>query len=250
VWLLGPSGPIHGHAHVQLTEKSFFLVGKVVRILVERAGYETSIGRRLGADGSAMAEVLYRDGPVVFGRDRWTAFLSAFVELVRTAYRPDAGTSVAEFFALMADLRGSGRLAEILDLARSARSHVRDFRAQLLASPGRIPALDPLVPGILDTVAGWPDHPLWIVHDEQPALNGSRLAQLEALLGGAASLRFVDSRADARIQVADFLAGVARRIAEDALTGQGDAELTELLRPYVDARSVWGDQRSRPALYR
>ncbi len=63
-----------------------------------------------------------------------------------------------------------------------------------------------------------------------------------------AAVRLVDSMADARVQVADFLAGVARRIAEDALGGAPDEELTDLLRPYVDPRSVWGDGTSWSAL--
>jgi hypothetical protein len=50
------------------------------------------------------------------------------------------------------------------------------------------------------------------------------------------------------VQVADFLAGTARRIAEDALTGNGDAELTAMLRPYLDPASVWGDSTSWTAL--
>jgi hypothetical protein len=36
-WLLGPSGPIHGHAHVQLTDKAFFVVGRVIDLLVGEA---------------------------------------------------------------------------------------------------------------------------------------------------------------------------------------------------------------------
>lgn len=46
------------------------------------------------------------------------------------------------------------------------------------------------------------------------------------------------------MQIADFLAGVARKIASDELNGNGDAELTSLLRPYVDVLSIWGDDRS------
>ena len=62
------------------------------------------------------------------------------------------------------------------------------------------------------------------------------------------NVRLVDSMDDARVQVAEFVAGVARRIAEDALTGKRDAELTTLLRPYVDPQSVWGDSGSWAAL--
>lgn len=59
-----------------------------------------------------------------------------------------------------------------------------------------------------------------------------------------AGLRLVVSRLDARVQLADFLAGIARRIASDELGGRGDPALTALLRPYTGAAAVWGDERS------
>jgi hypothetical protein len=61
-------------------------------------------------------------------------------------------------------------------------------------------------------------------------------------------LRGADSRTDPRVQVADLLAGLARRIASDELLGRGDPELTTLLRPYVDPASIWQDDRSWSAL--
>jgi hypothetical protein len=57
-------------------------------------------------------------------------------------------------------------------------------------------------------------------------------------------VRLVDSRADHRVQVADFLAGAAWRIAADELRGRGDTELTALLRPYIDPYSIWADDVS------
>lgn len=67
--------------------------------------------------------------------------------------------------------------------------------------------------------------------------------------GPLARLVRVDSMTDSRVQVADFLAGVARKIAEEELEGRGDPELTELLRPYLDTASFWADDRSAAALF-
>jgi hypothetical protein len=44
-----------------------------------------------------------------------------------------------------------------------------------------------------------------------------------------------------RVQLADILAGAARKIASDQLGDSGDAELTALLLPFVDEYSIWGD---------
>ena len=74
-------------------------------------------------------------------------------------------------------------------------------------------------PGYHDDLRRW--------HDAEPDALMAVLRILGASLHG---LRFVDSRTDPRVQVADFLAGTARRIASDDLAGRGDPELTALVR--------------------
>jgi len=56
----------------------------------------------------------------------------------------------------------------------------------------------------------------------------------------------VDSRTDPRVQVADLLAGVARKVAADELLGRRDPNLTALLRPYVDSASRWCSRMADP----
>jgi hypothetical protein len=190
VWLLGPASPMYRHARVHLTEKAFFLLGKII----ELAGG--------GSDGQARA--VYREGPLRLGSPQWETLLKSFNAMMRARNR------------------------------------------ELLHRPDGIPTLDLLVPAIVRAVDHWgTDGPVSIVHDQQNLLNEDRIAELKAILGDRlAGLRLVDSRSDARVQIADFLAGVARKIASEELNGRGDAELTALLRPYVDPRSIWGDDRS------
>ncbi|MDT8911830.1 DUF3800 domain-containing protein [Amycolatopsis sp. PS_44_ISF1] len=215
-WLLGPSGPLLGAAGVLVADKALFAAGKVVDLLVDQVPYPGCLSRR--PDARALA--LHRAGTRIHGVTGWTEFLRSFTDLLRTSPRRD-GTSPAEFFARAGQFAG-------------ARAHVEELRARLLADPRLVPPLDPLMPALVDTVAHW--RPTAVVHDEQPSLTPERLDQL---LGPGPELRFVDSRTDPRVQVADFLAGAARRIAEDHLHGHGDAELTGLLRPYVLPASVW-----------
>lgn len=123
---------------------------------------------------------------------------------------------------------------------------LKSFNDLVRAQP-ELAALDLHIPAIAQAVAYWSTggNPVAIVHDQQNLLTEERLLSLKEMLGSRlASLRFVDSRDDARVQIADFLAGVARRIASDELNGHGDAELVELLRSYVDPMSRWGDERS------
>ncbi|TWP50912.1 DUF3800 domain-containing protein [Lentzea tibetensis] len=115
-----------------------------------------------------------------------------------------------------------------------AHVHLVD-KALFLASRG---VSDPLYPAILRAVELWPGQ-VSIVHDQYRSLTDDRISQLKSLSPRLADLTLVDSRSDARVQLADFLAGVARRIASDFLNGRGDEELIALLKPYVDRSSVW-----------
>lgn len=242
-WLLAPAGPLHGHAYVHLTEKTFFMVERVVDLL---------LGDPAGAGP------LFRAGADAFGAERWKEFLAATNALLRVRGDADAdpGAPVDAFFRAVDTLAQEtpGPLgqdaADVLKLLGGARSRAEDHRARLLATPALIPVLNPLLPEIVRTAAYWRagGQAVVLVHDRQNMLTEERIEWLKetARIGG---LRLVVARDDARIQLADFLAGIARSIASHELNGRGDATLTALLRPYVDTGSVWGDERSRGQLF-
>ncbi len=151
--------------------------------------------------------------------------LAAFNDALRTKNRQASSES---FFDLAAEL------GEPEELER----RIENFRN----------SLDPLVPAIRRAIEYWSETgPVFLVHDEQPLLKGERLEEIESD-PRLAGLRFVDSRTDARVQVADFLVGVARRIASDELNGRGDETLTALLRPYIDSASLWAGTGDRDPL--
>jgi hypothetical protein len=269
VWLLGRSGPLYSHASVQLTQKDFFAVGRIIDLLVSGSADTGAGSWGQNPSGQAMAIDLYRSGLAVFGPGQWTAFLECFNDLVRAKHGPAAETSAASFFRLMDVMRdghGQGRdprAAEIMELLWPARTQDEALlRAQRAQYPWVIPALDPLIPAIIQAVMHWSGggRTVRVIHDQQTALTPERIALITRICNGPlpaaapesgrlvglrlTGLRLVDSAADPRVQVADFLAGVARKIASDELNRRGDAELTALLRPYVDPCSVWGDARS------
>ncbi len=108
----------------------------------------------------------------------------------------------------------------------------------LLRARGPRGTLDPLFPAILRTVAQW-DGPVSIVHDQQLSLTDGRIRQLKQLAPRLESLTLVNSQSDARVQVADFVAGIARRVAEEELNGRPDHEVIGLLRPFVAGPRMW-----------
>lgn len=229
-WLLAPDGPLSGRGHVHLTGKTFFAVRAMVTLLAGDGEEET-------------ARTLHRTGPAAFGAARWAYFLTAFTSILRLRPRRGVTTSPEEFFALVDELaRVPGEAGELIGRLRGGAEHVAAYRRRLSSDPAVVPALDPLVPAVIHTVRHWSADgtPVELVHDEQLALTPERVLQLKSVLGSRlVGVRFVDSRADARVQLADFLAGVARRIASDELNGRGDPGLTALLRSFVDAESVW-----------
>jgi hypothetical protein len=233
VWLLGPGGPLGGHAHVHLVDKTFFLVRRTVALLAAGVADDRA---------EAMARILYRAGRQALEPGRWASFLVSSNDLMRTRNRQAGPPEGPESFRRAVELLRPGvpgEAAEVLQLLGQARSHA------LLGAP------DLLVPAIVRAVSYWSDGgtvPVALVHDRQTALTDARISRLMARCGGPAGpltdVRLVDSRTDPRVQIADFLAGVARKVASYELAGRGDAELVALLRPYVDPSSVWGDDRS------
>ncbi|WP_166346564.1 DUF3800 domain-containing protein [Phytoactinopolyspora limicola] len=272
-WFLNPSGPVHGYAHVHLTDKTSFLVSRVVEMVLGGADGPSHIGMSAEPAARAAAITLLRAGPDEFGLSTWQAFLQAANHLVRGKdhHGQTHLTAVEPFFQLLHHMGddvpprvgdGAGAPARrVVERLRDARPRPGTARAKLLDEPRMIIALDPLFPALASAIRYWSrdGHSVAVVHDEHAALTPARVNTLRAILntdrrgvGRTTStlvdVTLVDSRSDPRVQVADFLAGVARKIASDALSGQVDTHLCTLLRPYVDTSSEWTDESSWSAL--
>jgi hypothetical protein len=254
VSLLGQGGPVHGNAFIHLTEKTYFVVGRVLDLLLGQSADAASAGLVVDRRLTGLATTLSREGPEAFGPDRWRAFLAASNAVLRTRkprrVRREPMEAFMDLVETLADLNGNSRVGAILDELRKARSVAVAARERILENHVLRPPLEPLIPALASTVLHWShggETDVAIVHDEQSALTERRIRRLERqLLPPGRFLRFrqVDSRTDPRVQVADVLAGVARRLATDELHGRGDAELGGLLRAYVDPASRWSDERS------
>ncbi|MEH0933043.1 hypothetical protein [Micromonospora sp. CPCC 205558] len=230
-----------GRAHVHLIDKEFFLVTRIVDFLLTEPSY--AAGTRLAREHHPAALALHEAGRTT-GSD-WGSFLSAFVDLVRMKRRLPVGQTMHRFFQARDALRrhGLGAAADAV-LDGLDPSHVRAVVARLDVDDRAVPPpLEPLLPALAETVLSWSDgqRQVLVTHDEQSALTADRLTRLQRALAddghpqsagvnraGAlpngvsplAGLVMVDSRDDPRVQVADLLAGVARRmpdIIDDAL---------------------------------
>jgi hypothetical protein len=237
---------LRGRAHVHLVDKEYFLVTRIVDLFLAEPSYGS--GTRLTEDDRAAARALYR-ARHSGGRD-WDAFLAAFAELVRIKRRRQPDRRVLDRFFQARDALARDGLGAPADrvLGGLDRTRVWAVLTRLAGDDRSIPPpLEPMLPALAETVLFWSGgrRQVLVVHDEQSALTAGRLRRLQQVLadaaglpaaGGAApvsplaGLVTVDSRDDPRVQVADLLAGVARRLPETGDDGP--------LRPFVSPTSL------------
>ncbi|MET9023765.1 hypothetical protein ABZV93_27705 [Actinopolymorpha sp. NPDC004070] len=247
-WLLMK---LSGRAHVHLVDKEYFLVTRIVDLFLVEPTY--AAGTRLSQANRPAALALYRAGRAGrTGVREWSAFLTAFVNLVRTKRKHQPDRSAMEgFFQARDSLAGAGLGADaeaVLDGLTPAR--VWEILIRLAHEDRSIPPpLEPMLPALAETVLFWSGgrRRVLVIHDEQSALTAGRLRRLQQMLAyGAdppaadasegeelsardspfAGLVTVDSRDDPRVQVADLLAGIARRTSD-----VGDDLLQSFLSP-------------------
>ncbi|WP_211354362.1 hypothetical protein [Stackebrandtia albiflava] len=243
LWLLGPTGPLLGHSHVCLIDKEFHLLGKLTEAVVADDFHATSPGLYRNPATDRIALRLYRHGRTELPPDWWEAFLLAANDVMRSKERPD-GTTPGDVYGhmtgLLAHRAADGELADALTAVRMTAARAETFRERLRAESPAWPPLDPLLPAIVQGAMYWGagGSPVELFHDRQNALSPERIRALTTA-GGPRAVRLVESFVDPRIQLADILAGVARKIASEELRGNADGELISLLRPYVDPASIW-----------
>ena len=207
---------LHSRAHVHVIDKTGYVAARVLELFTEEPSY--GAGTSLGRNHS----------DAVLALRRQTGFLAAFVDLTRTRrVRLIDHDAIDRFFATMP--------ADLPALREVTRVRVEQVMVRLIDEDRAFPPpLEPLVPALAETLLFWSagERSVAVVHDEQSALTPGRVVRLGEFLAEAVSpapppLRSflqVDSRNDARVQVADLLAGIARRRTP---------KLNESLAPYV-----------------
>ena len=194
---------LRGRAHVHVIDKTGYVAARVLELFTEEPSY--GAGTSLGRDHCG----------AVLALRRHSGFLAAFVDLTRTRrVRRISQATIDRFFAAMP--------ADLPALREITRARVEEVMIRLIDDDRAFPPpLEPLIPALAETLLFWSagQRSVAVVHDEQSALTRGRVARLGTFLAEAVSpapapLRSfmqVDSRDDPRVQVADLLAGIARR---------------------------------------
>ncbi len=258
--LLDPSGLLGGQVRVHVTDTRLFLLCRLADVLLSSDEISGLDLPGEAADRRGVALELYRQGDTVFGLHRWQAFLVAAGKALRATSRWVPASAVSDFEGELAELAAAPTPApvrEALLRLRAGAGRARAVRRSLEVDSRRPPLLEPLLPALNRCVLAWgAEHPhLVVVHDEQSVLTPWRIIEIARRLdharpGHAVQLLRVDSRDDPRVQIADLVAGIARRAAVSLLTGRPDRRLIDLVAPVVDPISVWPDGVWRGGLSR
>jgi len=193
----------HSRSHVHVIDKRSYIASRVLELLVLTPSY---------GSGTQLSEV---PGEAVAALRERPDVLAAFVAMTRLKHRRRADPAAVDRFLVVASDGAPG-------LGGVARAGVEGVLGRLLdGDPEVPPPLEPLVPAVAETALWWSARrrSVAVVHDEQSALTPQRMARLAAYLADAVApgpppllgVRQVDSRQDPRVQVADLLAGLARR---------------------------------------
>jgi hypothetical protein len=258
--LFDPGGLLGDQVRVHVTDTRLFLLCRLADALL--GSVEVS-GLDLPGEDTSYREValeLYRQGEAVFGPQRWQAFLVAAGKALRATSRWVPASAVSDFegeLGVLAAAPAPAPVREALLRFRAAAGRARAVRRSLEVDSRRPPLLEPLLPALNRCVLGWgAEHrDLVVVHDEQSVLTPWRITEIARRLdrahpGHVLDLRRVDSRDDSRVQIADLVAGIARRAAVSLLVHQPDRRLIDLVAPVIDPRSVWPDSVWRDGLSR
>ena len=258
--LLDPDGLLGNEVSCHVTDTRLFLLYRLADVLL---GSGEVSGLDLPGEDAAIREValeLYRRGDTIFGLPRWQAFLIAAGKALRPTSRWVPTSAVSDFEGELEELIALPAPAPVRDALIRLRAGVgraRTVRRSLEVDSRRPPLLEPLLPALTRCVLGWgAEHrDLVVVHDEQSVLTPWRMVEIARRLdqahpGHVFDLRRVDSRDDPRVQIADLVAGIARRAAVSVLTGRPDQRLIDLVTPIVNPRSVWPDRLWRDGLSR
>ena len=229
-WLCGPDGPLQGRAVVHVTDTRLFGLARLAQVLLADStpeGWWSAQEDQRTWDLALRLHALVARLPQTQER--------RILECARDVLWVNRNRRRRESIETWADVVGAvaSRLDDAGDrwfMAGWATPEAERRARVYHATPPQSPLTEPLLPALRWAVHHWSARgDVSVVHDEQSVLTPGRVAaiaeELETSRPGRRLTGFVrvDSRQDARVQLADLVAGVVRRTVEDNLSGSPNA---------------------------
>jgi len=228
-WLCAPDGPLDGRVVVHLTDTRLFGLARLAQVVLADSipdGWWSAREEPETWDHALRLHAVLAELPASVEQE----FLLAARDLLWIRRRRRLATTIeswAEVVGAVADqVPEADRRRYVAGWASAdavRRAH------EYVAVPPASPLSEPLLPALRWAVHHWSAFgDVNVVHDEQSVLTKARVAAIADELASThpgrrmAGFSRVDSRDDARVQVADLVAGVVRRALEDQLSGGRD----------------------------
>ncbi|WP_148615485.1 hypothetical protein [Nocardioides rubriscoriae] len=200
---------------------------------------------------------LYKRAPRELG-SAWDETLETYNHLLRS---PGEAEIQARLAALQAQLltlgqHCTGLLSDLIGMIWGGTPHLPELARQQAGLEGtrKLRTLDPALSAISQTARSWgmrSGRDVVVIHDDAKVLTPETIEDLKfhlarpdlvapSLAGQGVTVRDihqVDSKADARVQIADLVAGMGRTVAEEALHGEAHP-LRHHLEPFRPAVHV------------
>jgi hypothetical protein len=265
--LLTALSTVADRGNIYLLEKSYFVTAQLIDLLVAANAYDFDLSLASSGLGREIASDLHDRAPEALGTELWHSLLTTYNDLIRTYARAGSQAPTTEpFFKVLDAARQAStdeQVSDILKLVWESRLFAGDHegeRATMLRQ------MDPMA-GTLNSVSmTWAlrlgGRPFEFLLDEYGALNDAtrELIIKEAceplVLRGSGlpradlrGIRFVDSRLDARVQVADILAGVGQELARLAESGVFDDDLQLAAGEMLDFNGMWSSSSPLDVLW-
>jgi len=225
-WLCAADGPLGGRVVVHVTDTRLFGLGRLAQVVMAESTPDGWWSAR-EEEGTWERALRLHAGLGELPAHWEGEFLLASRDLLWIRRRRRHGATIETWAARvraaaeqMPDARGRRFLATWAspDAVARARGYVE--------APPASPLSEPLLPALRWAVHHWSAvGDVDVVHDEQSVLTPARVAAIADELARScpgrrmAGFTRVDSRDDARVQLADLVAGVVRRSLEVRLTG-------------------------------
>jgi hypothetical protein len=151
LWLLGSSSPIHANAHVHLADTRFFVLARMVDVLLSGQAVRGIACPGRNAHTRPLTLALYRSGEQSYGTARWQEFLTLSATLFRTNNRWLPKTPIQMFYAAveaMTETSAAADITQVMNLLRSTRPIAEATRSSHVQHPKLTPLMEPLLPAL------------------------------------------------------------------------------------------------------
>ncbi|QIS39553.1 DUF3800 domain-containing protein [Clavibacter capsici] len=248
--LFSDGGPISESSSIYLVDKTKFLAGKMVSLLIEE--HQHGIGNTLGPETEGLlANELHDVALPALGPRERARLLSTFNVLSRsykTSYGPE-GRAHAFVAALRDAMLSLDHGPAVVALSRLWFSRAEAYVIEKSSGEEgmRTYDLEPMLPAMLVVAATWHQRlkgsSFRIVMDEYAQFTPDMGLWVTRVANDMFKIPLKDvvqvvSREDPRVQVADWIAGVGRVAVTEVSRGDINA-LTDAMRPLIDGQSMY-----------